>query len=245
MIGDKAITAAVLVIGDEILSGRTKERNLGIIADHLTGVGIALREARVVADEEAAIIAAVNALRALYTYVFTTGGIGPTHDDITAESIAKALGLRLAIDARAVALMRAYYDARGVELTAARLRMARLPENATVIKNSISGAPGFMAENVIVLAGIPGIMGAMLDEVTPRLATGPKMLSHSLKIDRPEGEVAELFAAHQKEHPDVLMGSYPTLEGERFGTELVLRATDERNLLDAVEKLEAKLSNCK
>ncbi len=244
MSGETTITAAVLVIGDEILSGRTKDRNIGILADYLSAAGIMLREARVVADVESAITGALDALRAMYDYVFTTGGIGPTHDDITAESIAKAFGVPLVEDERAIALMRPYYDARGIELTAARLRMARIPEGASIIANPISAAPGFRIGNVIVLPGIPDTMQAMLESVTPGLSAGPRMLSETLRLARPEGEIADLFAAHQKEHPNVAMGSYPTQFGEFWGCELVLRATNQLTLKKVAQALREKLTHC-
>jgi len=174
----ESVTAAILVIGDEILSGRTKDKNIGHIAEYVGALGIDLREVRVVPDEEDEIVAALNALRARYTYVFTTGGIGPTHDDITADSVAKALGRTIDVDPRAVALMRERY-AEG-ELNAARLRMARIPEGAELIENPISKAPGFMVENVIVMAGVPSIMQAMLDAVAPRLRTGARMSVETL-----------------------------------------------------------------
>jgi molybdenum cofactor synthesis domain-containing protein len=235
------ITAAVLVIGDEILSGRTKDRNIGAIADHMTAIGIRLSEVRVVADDEAEIVAAVNALRARYSYVFTTGGIGPTHDDITADSIAKAFGVAIDVDPRARALMQAACDARGVELTASRLRMARLPAGSELVENAISVAPGFMIGNVIVMAGIPDIMRGMLEAVTPRLKTGAKMLSETIPLDRPESQIADLFAAHQKRYPDVAMGSYPSLRDGRPATDLVLRSVDRARLLDARDTLKAAL----
>lgn len=244
MSGEATITAAVLVIGDEILSGRTKDRNIGILADRLSDAGLMLREARVVADSETAIVGALNDLRSRYTYVFTTGGIGPTHDDITAESVAKALDAPLVLDDRALALMRPYYDARGIELAGARLRMARIPEGASLIPNPLSAAPGFMIGNVIVLPGIPDTMRAMLDSVTPTLAAGPRMLVATLRLARPEGEFADLFAAHQKEHPNVAMGSYPTQIDEQWGAELVLRATDQRSLSMAFRLLREKLTDC-
>jgi molybdenum cofactor synthesis domain-containing protein len=235
------VTAAVLVIGDEILSGRTKDRNIGAIADHLTAIGIRLSEVRVVADDEAEIVTAVNALRARYSYVFTTGGIGPTHDDITADSIAKAFGVAIDVDPRARALMQAACDVRGVELTPSRLRMARLPEGSELVENAISVAPGFMIGNVIVMAGIPDIMRGMLDAVTPRLKTGAKMLSETVALDRPESQIADLFAAHQKRYPDVAMGSYPSIRDGRPATDLVLRSVDRDRLLDACETLKALL----
>lgn len=235
------ITAAVLVIGDEILSGRTKDRNIGYIADHLTRVGICLKEVRIVGDEEGEIVEAVNALRARYTYVITTGGIGPTHDDITSESVAKALGVSIDIDPRALELLMAYFAKRGVEATPARLRMARIPKGARLIKNTISVAPGFMIENVIVLAGIPEVMQVMLDDVTPFLATGQKVQTATIRLEKAEGDVADIFAAHQQTYPNVTMGSYPSFVDGRVSTQLVLRSTDSSLLVVATETLTIKL----
>jgi len=230
---DDIITAAVLVIGDEILSGRTKDRNIGTIAEHLTAIGIALREVRIVGDVADEIVAAVNALRARYTYVFTTGGIGPTHDDITADAIGAAFGVPVEIDPRAVALMAPVYASRGIELTAARLRMARIPSGADLIPNSASAAPGFKIGNVIVMAGVPDIMRSMLVAVTNQLRTGPKLNSVSIVVARAEGDIADLFAAHQAAYPDVAMGSYPSFAGGRYRTELVLRSPDTDRLEEA------------
>lgn len=235
------VTAAILVIGDEILSGRTKDKNIGYIADHLTAIGIQLREVRVVADVEDDIVAAVNALRTRYDYLFTTGGIGPTHDDITADSVARAFGVGIDVDERALALMRPYYEKRGIELTPARLRMARLPEGSVLVNNSISIAPGFMLGNVVVMAGIPNIMQVMLDAATPHLRTGRKMHSVSIDLNRPEGEIADMFGAHQKLYPDVSMGSYPMLRDSRPATQLVLRSTNPEMLARAEAELKAKL----
>jgi molybdenum cofactor synthesis domain-containing protein len=235
------VTASVLVIGDEILSGRTKDQNIGAIADHLTTIGIALEEVRVVPDVEARIVEAVNELRARYTYVFTTGGIGPTHDDITADSIARAFGVVIDVDERALAIMRPAYAKRGLELTPARLRMARIPAGADLIANSVSLAPGFMIGNVIVMAGVPAIMRAMLEDVTGRLRTGPRMQSATIRVERPEGEIAELFAEHQKAYPEVVMGSYPSFREGRYNTELVLRATRSELLNQATDDLTTKL----
>ena len=235
------ITAAILVIGDEILSGRTKDKNIGAIADHLTDIGIRLKEVRVVADDEAEIVAAVNALRARYSYVFTTGGIGPTHDDITADSIAKAFGVPIDIDPRARALMQAACDARGVELTPSRLRMARLPTGSELVENAISVAPGFMIGNVIVMAGIPDIMRGMLEAVTPRLKTGRRMLSETIPLSRPESQIADMFAAHQRRYPDVAMGSYPSMRDGKPATDLVLRCADPVRLKEAHDTLKAAL----
>ncbi len=237
----KDITAAVLVIGDEILSGRTKDKNIAVIAERMTEIGIRLKEVRVVADDESDIVAAVNALRIHYSYVFTTGGIGPTHDDITADSIAAAFGVSIDVDPRARALMQAACDARGVELTEARLRMARLPAGSELVENSISIAPGFMLGNVIVMAGIPDIMRVMLDAVTPRLQTGARVLSETIALDKPESQIASLFAAHQALYPDIAMGSYPCMRDGRPATDLVLRGTDAVRLKAAVRDLREKL----
>jgi molybdenum cofactor synthesis domain-containing protein len=240
--GSDIVTAALIVIGDEILSGRTKDRNIGYIADHCTAIGIQLQEVRIVADEEPAIVEAVNALRARYTYVFTTGGIGPTHDDITANAIAKALGVPIDVHPEAFALLKAYYERNNREFTPARLRMARTPVGATLVENSISVAPGFMIGNVITMAGIPNIMQVMLDAVTPRLRTGRKMLSEAIDLTTPEGVIAEVFGEHQKEYPDVSMGSYPFRVDDRPCTQLVLRSTDPQRLAAATSGLKAKLA---
>lgn len=240
------ITAALLVIGDEILSGRTKDKNIGPLADHLTAIGIRLREVRVVADDETDIVAAVNALRARYTYLFTTGGIGPTHDDITSDCIAKAFGVPIDIDPRARTVLQAACEHRGVELTAARLRMARMPEGCELIPNDISVAPGFVLGNVIVMAGIPDIMRNMLLAVTPRLRTGARLLSETIPLDLQESQIAELFANHQKCYPDIAMGSYPRLKDGRPATDLVLRGTDPERLAMARDELIKLLGNvCK
>jgi len=218
------VTAALLVIGDEILSGRTKDRNIGFVADHCNQIGIRLKEIRVVADEEAVIITAVNQLRRTYTYVFTTGGIGPTHDDVTADAIARAFGVHIDVDQRAVALLRERYAE--ADLTPVRLRMARIPDGAELIENFVSKAPGFKIGNVIVMAGVPAIMEAMLLAVTPRLKTGPRLLSESIRVNAPEGQIAAQLSACQRTFPEVAMGSYPFFENGRHGTNLVLRSTE-------------------
>ena len=240
--GNGVVTAALLVIGDEILSGRTKDKNIGHIADHLTAIGIQMKEVRIVPDEEPAIIAAVNALRAAYDYLFTTGGIGPTHDDITADCIAKAFGVGIDVDPRALAPMKAYFERRGVELTPARLRMARIPFGAELVENSVSIAPGFMLGNVIVMAGIPNIMHVMLDAATKFLKTGKNMLSSALDLHRPEGEIAQLFGELQQRYPDVPMGSYPFMRDGKPGTQLVLRSTDPERLAAADTELRTQLA---
>ncbi|MCB1549738.1 MAG: competence/damage-inducible protein A [Hyphomicrobiaceae bacterium] len=238
---DGIVTAALLVIGDEILSGRTKDKNIGYIADKLTMVGIQMREVRIVADVEDEIIDALNTLRRRYDYLFTTGGIGPTHDDITADAVAKAFGVKLDVDPRALALMKPHYERRGLELTPARLRMARIPAEARLIENSLSVAPGFMLENVVVMAGVPGVMQVMLDAALPLLRTGKRMVSVVIDLYRPEGEIAAPLESHQQAYPDVPMGSYPFFREGRLGTQLVLRSTDEARLAEAADGLKAVL----
>jgi molybdenum cofactor synthesis domain-containing protein len=224
----RTVTAALVVIGEEILSGRTSDENIAYIAAYLNRIGIVLREVRVVADVQAEIVAAVNELRGHFTYVFTTGGIGPTHDDVTTDAIAKAFAVEVVVDPEAVAAMRQRFSDR--ELTPARLRMARVPKGAELIDNAISRAPGFMIGNVIVLAGVPRIMQVMLDAVSPRLAKGRPMLSRSIRLDVPEGDAAPGLAELQAAHPDVQIGSYPFFDNKRLGTYVVLRSTDEARL---------------
>jgi molybdenum cofactor synthesis domain-containing protein len=238
--GQPVVTAAILVIGDEILSGRTKDKNIGYIAEYLTGMGIDLREVRVVPDIEDEIVAAVNALRHRYAHVFTTGGIGPTHDDITADSIAKAFGVPIDVDERARALLLERIPAD--QLNEARLRMARIPAGAELIANSVSKAPGFSIGNVHVMAGVPTIMQAMLDALAPSLATGSRMLSRSMPAGMKEGDIAGPLGIVQKAFPDVSMGSYPGFEeGVGFTTTLVLRSRDEARLDEAEAAVKAML----
>ncbi|MGO4684068.1 competence/damage-inducible protein A [Hyphomicrobium sp. 2TAF46] len=238
---ERIVTAALLVIGDEILSGRTKDRNIGAVAEHLTNIGIRLREVRVVPDDEDAIVAAVDALRNRYDYLFTTGGIGPTHDDITADTIAKAFGVPIGVDARAEKVLSDYYAAKGLGLTPARLRMARVPSGADLIENPVSGAPGFRIGNVFVMAGVPVIAEAMLQRVTPDLKTGAKLLSVTIPVNRPESEIADVFSAHQQLYRDVQMGSYPLLRDGRPASDLVLRCSDEDRLAEAAATLKVAL----
>jgi molybdenum cofactor synthesis domain-containing protein len=238
---DQIVTAALLVIGDEILSGRTKDQNIGFVAQYLTNIGIRLKEVRVVPDEEGEIVAAVNALRSRYSYVFTTGGIGPTHDDITADSVGKAFGVSVGIDARAEKVLRDYYDSQALETTSARLRMARIPFGAELVDNPVSAAPGFQIGNVIVMAGIPSVMQAMLESVTPTLETGARLMSLTVPVDRPESEIAEVFSAHQQRFRDVAMGSYPLFRNGRPASDLVLRCADPDRLKEAAEALKAAL----
>ncbi|MGL4296038.1 MAG: competence/damage-inducible protein A [Aestuariivirga sp.] len=226
-------TAAVLLIGDEILSGRTKDKNLGFLADYLTALGIDLKEARIVADVEAEIVTAVNALRSRYTYVFTTGGIGPTHDDITADAMAMAFGVPIGHDPRAVEILMAYFKANGREPNEARMRMARIPEGATLIANPVSAAPGFQIGNVFVMAGVPKIMNAMMDDVAPRLSRGVPMQTRSIEFLGGEGDAARPLGEIQKQFPSVVIGSYPFQTPEGFGTNLVLRSRDSAVLDEA------------
>jgi molybdenum cofactor synthesis domain-containing protein len=232
-------TAALILIGDEVLSGRTKDKNLGFIADYLTAMGIDLKEARVVADDEADIVAAVNALRARYTYVFTTGGIGPTHDDITADSIAKAFGVGIGHHPEAVKILEDYFREMGREINEARMRMARVPDGAVLIPNPVSKAPGFRIGNVFVMAGVPKIMQAMLEQVAPQLTGGVKVLSRNLTFLGGEGDVAKPLGEIQKRYPAVTIGSYPFESPSGFATNLVLRSRDEPLLESAYNEVAA------
>ena len=232
-------TAAVLLIGDEILSGRTKDKNLGYIADYLVALGIDLMEARVVADSEADIVAAVNALRARYTYVFSTGGIGPTHDDITADSMAKAFGVAIDHNPQAVDILLTYFKEIGREPNEARMRMARVPKGASLILNPVSKAPGFQMENVFVMAGVPKIMQAMMDQVAPRLARGPVMQSRKVEFLGGEGDIAKPLGEIQERFPSVVIGSYPFESPSGFATNLVLRSRDDAALDRALVEVRA------
>src|ERR1700716_1115208 len=236
------VTAALLVIGDEILSGRTKDKNIGHIAEYLTNIGIDLREVRVVPDIEAEIIPALNALRGRYTYLFTTGGIGPTHDDITADCVAKAFGVPIDHDPRAVAMLQERYAALGTEMSEARMRMTRIPQGAELVPNKVSAAPGFWIGNVIVMAGVPSIMQAMLDAVAPKLATGAKMLSETVRADTREGDIGTELGAVAREHPDVIIGSYPFVDERGPNTNIVVRARSADKLAAAKAAVEAMLA---
>jgi len=244
------VTAAVLVIGDEILSGRTKDKNIGYIAEYMTALGIDLREVRVVPDIEAEIVAAVNALRARYSYVFTTGGIGPTHDDITADCVAKAFGIPLLFHPQAVALLKERLAKMGGELNEARMRMTRIPEGAALVNNKVSGAPGFWIGNVIVMAGIPSVMQAMLDDVGPKLKGGTRLLSETIRADAKEGDVGTELGEIAKANPDTIIGSYPFLD-DKLGpnTHIVVRSRDPQKLAqvkgaveDMLKKVRAQLA---
>ena len=240
------ITAAMVVIGDEILSGRTRDANAHHLARVLTEVGIDLREVRVVADDADAIVEAVNALRARRTYLFTSGGIGPTHDDITADAVGLALGLPVDKDGRAMEILTDHYGRRGEPFTEARQRMARMPEGAVLIDNPISTAPGFVIGNVHVMAGVPAIFQAMLDTVLPTLRTGRKLASEAIFCRFGEGVIGAPLGAIQAGHPDTIIGSYPRYEDGAHWTEIVIRsgdagaigraADDVRAMLEALEK---------
>jgi molybdenum cofactor synthesis domain-containing protein len=239
------ITAGILVIGDEILSGRTKDKNIGFIAEYLTNIGIDLKEVRVVSDDEADIIAALNALRAHYTYVFTTGGIGPTHDDITADSIAKAFGVGIDHHPEVVARFKERFKNPG-ELNEARLRMARIPDGAELIQSATILAPGFKLGNVITMAGVPSIMQAMMDIVAPRLQSGTRMLSESVRADCREGDVGTPLRAIAEAHPDTIIGSYPFLdENGKPNTSLVVRSRDQAKLTAAMDAVKTMLAGMK
>jgi molybdenum cofactor synthesis domain-containing protein len=243
---DGVVTAAALVIGDEILSGRTKDKNIGYIAEFLTNIGIDLKEVRVVPDEEPAIVAAVNALRSRYTYLFTTGGIGPTHDDITAECVAKAFGVALEYHPRAVEIMRERVAQTGGVMNEARMRMTRVPKGATLVLNKISAAPGFWIGNVIVMAGIPSIMQAMLDYVTPQLTTGAKMLSETIRADCREGDIGTELGAIAQKYTEVVIGSYPFLDEKNLAnTHVVVRSRDPHKLKAAMGAIDAMLVRVK
>ncbi len=232
-------TAAVLLIGNEVLSGRTKDKNLGFIADYLSALGIDLMEARLVADDEADIVAAVNALRQRYSYVFTTGGIGPTHDDITADCIAKAFGVSISHHPAAVAILTAYFTETGRELNEARLRMARIPEGASLIENPISRAPGFRLGNVFVMAGVPKIMNAMMDNIAPLLSKGEVVQSRTIRFEGGEGDVAKPLKDIQERFKTVAIGSYPFESPQGYCTNLVLRSRDETALGEAASQVAA------
>jgi molybdenum cofactor synthesis domain-containing protein len=238
---DKIVTAAVLVIGDEILSGRTKDRNIGYIAEYLSNLGVDLREARVVPDVEAEIVAALDALRARYAYVFTTGGIGPTHDDITADAVAKAFGVAIDEDPRILAAMRERYKAG--ELTPARRRMARVPAGAELIENAVSWAPGFRIGNVVVMAGVPSVMQAMLDVAAKGLETGVKLAAVTIEAGAiPEGRYGDGLREIAAGHPDTIIGSYPSYADGKFMNQIVVRGRDGAKVAAARSAVEAMLA---
>jgi molybdenum cofactor synthesis domain-containing protein len=230
-------TAAILVIGDEILSGRTRDANMHHLANILSEIGIDLKEARFVRDDEPAIIDSVRALSKGYDHVFTSGGIGPTHDDITADAIAAAFETHIDVREDALTILKAHYERQGVELNEARLRMARIPDGAELIDNPVSSAPGFRLGNVYVMAGVPSIFQAMVQSVLPSFTGGLPILSETLRVERGEGDIAAELGALAKAYPDVSMGSYPFQKDGVYGTNLVLRSSDRVRLAAAKEDL--------
>ncbi|MCB4454911.1 competence/damage-inducible protein A [Leisingera sp. McT4-56] len=234
-------TAAMLVIGDEILSGRTRDANMHYLAGELTKHGIDLKELRVVSDDEAAIIAAVQALSGAYDHVFTSGGIGPTHDDITADCIAKAFEAHLDVRDDARAILQAHYDTQGLEMNEARLRMARIPDGAALIDNPVSAAPGFTIGNVHVMAGVPMIFQAMVASVMPTLTGGRPMLSQTLRVQRGEGEIAAPLRALAEAYADLSVGCYPFQKDGAFGANIVIRGTDGARIDAAMTELAKEL----
>jgi molybdenum cofactor synthesis domain-containing protein len=234
---ERSVTAAVLIIGNEILSGRTKDANLPWLAERLNALGIRVMEARVVPDIPDAIVATVNETRARFDYVFTTGGIGPTHDDITSECVARAFGLRLVLNEEARARLERHYPPG--HLNEARLRMAHVPEGASLIDNPVSAAPGFQIGNVFVMAGIPAVMQAMFEGLRHRLTGGRPMLSRTLAAHIGEGVIAKDLGALQSRYEDLEIGSYPFVRQGRFGASFVIRGTDEARIAACAEELEA------
>ncbi|MGB3176378.1 MAG: molybdopterin-binding protein [Albidovulum sp.] len=232
-------TAAILIIGDEILSGRTRDANMHFLAGELTRIGIDLKEARFVSDDHATIVAAVNTLKAGHDHVFTSGGIGPTHDDITADAVAAAFGLALGIRADARAVLEAHYTRAGLEFNAARQRMARIPEGADLIDNPISHAPGFSLENVHVMAGVPNIFQAMVASLLPRLTGGQPLLSQTMRIDQGEGVIAGPLGDLAVEFSDLSFGSYPFIQNGAYGSNIVIRGTDPACIDTAMTRLAA------
>jgi molybdenum cofactor synthesis domain-containing protein len=230
-------TAAMIVIGDEILSGRTQDKNISFVATELGTIGVQMKEVRVIPDVTLEIVDALNYCRAKYDYVFTTGGIGPTHDDITADSVAAAFGVAINHHPDAMALLTEHYKKSGVEFNDARKRMARIPDGALLVDNPVSIAPGFNIENVYVMAGVPQIMQAMMGSILPSLQGGAKMISKTVRVSMPEGKVAQTLGTLQKKYPDVSMGSYPYFKEGRIGTNLVFRSIYDGKLDDAFKNL--------
>jgi len=241
MTDSQTVTAAILVIGDEILSGRTKDRNIGYIAEYVARLGVEVREVRVVPDDEGEIVAALNALRARWDYVFSTGGIGPTHDDITADAVAKAFGVAIGEDPRALAIMMQRYQP--ADLTPARRRMARIPEGAELIENPVSKAPGFRIGNVIVMAGVPSVMQAMLDHAVKGLRTGQIMLVETIEATGlPEGRYGGPLGEIAAACPQVSIGSYPSYADGTFRNQIVVRGKDGGAVADARRAVEAMIA---
>ncbi|MEE2952297.1 MAG: competence/damage-inducible protein A [Pseudomonadota bacterium] len=236
-------TAAMLAIGDELLSGRTKDKNIGHFAEVMTLSGIDLKEVRIVADEEDAIVEAINALRARYDFVVTSGGIGPTHDDITADAVGTAFGLEVTEHPDAVELLETYYVGRDLDFTPARRRMTRTPVGATLIPNAVSKAPGFSVENVHVMAGVPNVFQAMLDALLPTLPAGAPLISKAIPCPYGEGDIGDPLRDIAKRHDGVSIGSYPRFAEGRYSTEIIIRSRDEAAIEAAATEVEAMLDS--
>ncbi len=241
MTQSRIYTAALIIIGDEILSGRTQDKNISQIALWLNIQGIRLREVRVVADDQDAIVEAVNLLRARNDYLFTTGGIGPTHDDITVDAIAAALGVDVVIHPEASAVLHRYYETRG-GINEGRMRMARVPDGADLIPNKMSGAPGIKVGNIFIMAGVPHITAGMLDALTGTLDGGAPLLSHQIGCWVAESEIATLLGATEKAHDGCQIGSYPFFREGRVGANFVVRTTDTVMLSLCIDALKAELA---
>lgn len=233
-------TAAMLVIGDEILSGRTRDANMHFLAGQLTEYGIDLKEVRIVSDTAAAIVSAVQVMSAEYDNVFTSGGIGPTHDDITADCIAEAFGKKIDVRDDARAILVEHYARSGTKLNAARLRMARIPDDAALIDNPVSAAPGFSIRNVHVMAGVPSVFQAMVASILPTLTGGAPLVSRTLRIERGEGDIAGPLGQLAAAHPDLSIGSYPFQKDGIYGSNIVIRGTDAAQVDAAMTVLNAK-----
>ena len=234
-------TAAMLVIGDEILSGRTRDANMHFLAGELTKRGVDLQEVRIVSDDAAAIVRAVKALSAGYDAVFTSGGIGPTHDDITADCIAEAFETPIGVREDARAILQAHYTDSGLELNAARLRMARIPDGATLIDNPVSRAPGFTIKNVHVMAGVPAVFQAMVASVLPTITGGAPLMSQTLRILRGEGDIAETLGQLAEAYSDLSIGCYPFQKDGAFGANVVVRGVDGARVDAAMAELAQRL----
>ena len=229
--------ASMLIIGDELLSGRTQDTNMYYLANELTEVGINLSEARFIRDDTATIVANIVELSTRFDYLFTSGGIGPTHDDITTDCVAQAFGKQVTIRSDAFKILKKYYDEKGIELNEARLRMARIPETADLIENSISGAPGYIIENVYVMAVVPKICQSMLKTILPKLKKGSPTLSRSVKLHKGEGDIALELEQIVREFSKLNFGSYPFNEKGVHGTNIVIRGKDNKLMIKAEEKV--------
>ena len=230
-------TASMLVIGDELLSGRTQDANMHYLANQLTKIGINFCEARFIRDDAAVIVSNIVELSTKFDYLFTSGGIGPTHDDITTDCVAEAFGRQVSVRSDALNILKKYYDGKGIELNEARLRMARIPEKADLIENLISGAPGYIIENVYVMAGVPKIFQSMLQTILPNLKKGSPTLSLSIKLYKGEGDIALELEQIVKAFSKLNFGSYPFNENGIHGTNIVIRGKDKKLMIKAEEKV--------